>query len=470
MQSEQLRVVDAHPDPDLLTAFAEQSLTQRERQLVLAHLATCAECREVITLAGSATLEPELAAAAVGRPSSAKTGKAFWSWRPLRWTAAAATAAVVLSAVWLNRSERESLTQTQATPVAQAGQKNPAPSETAADQLISTSELPAGPQTVEKIPASNTTPVVRDDEQLRRKRAEPVPPRPVAPSQEVGVNAPTATVPTENKQEALDLVEGKGTRELATSGRSFAQLTQLQPGLAKAQAGAAPKASVGGTISLGNVAAPAKEEAASEKDKKSGTLAAQVAPAAIAPQSAPQSAMSYSRKPAEDLAPASPIAEGNLKQNATIPKDEQASASTPKLQKMASGQNAESDMPARSSLSDSVVIVNPWWRVTKQGQLEKSFDSGRTWQTVFDENIAKFRAVASLDAVVWAGGDSGDFWSSTNGGKTWRRGVPNVDGHSPKGQVTKIALPNPATVIITTDAGETWTSTNGGLNWTVKYE
>src|ERR1700691_6281016 len=41
----------AHPDADLLTAFAEQSLTATERDGVLAHLALCDDCREVASLA-----------------------------------------------------------------------------------------------------------------------------------------------------------------------------------------------------------------------------------------------------------------------------------------------------------------------------------------------------------------------------------------------------------------------------------
>ena len=40
-----------HPDPDLLTAFAEKSLDDRERVHVLQHLVECADCREVLSLA-----------------------------------------------------------------------------------------------------------------------------------------------------------------------------------------------------------------------------------------------------------------------------------------------------------------------------------------------------------------------------------------------------------------------------------
>src|SRR5271170_6588545 len=40
-----------HPDADLLTAFAEQSLSVSERESLLEHLAGCGDCREVVMLA-----------------------------------------------------------------------------------------------------------------------------------------------------------------------------------------------------------------------------------------------------------------------------------------------------------------------------------------------------------------------------------------------------------------------------------
>src|SRR5271166_4673553 len=49
---------EVHPSPDLLTAFAEHSLPNRESQRVTDHLARCADCREVVFLASSAVEEP----------------------------------------------------------------------------------------------------------------------------------------------------------------------------------------------------------------------------------------------------------------------------------------------------------------------------------------------------------------------------------------------------------------------------
>jgi len=44
-------VARAHPDADLLTAFAEQALSASEREEVLHHLALCGNCREVLSIA-----------------------------------------------------------------------------------------------------------------------------------------------------------------------------------------------------------------------------------------------------------------------------------------------------------------------------------------------------------------------------------------------------------------------------------
>src|SRR5512143_3559963 len=102
-----------HPDADLLTAFAEQSLTERERSEIADHLARCAECREVMALAVP-EFEPAFADAAVAAVhartviappiiSAAKmsaTKRTTWLRSPvLRWGALAACVVVVGAAV-----------------------------------------------------------------------------------------------------------------------------------------------------------------------------------------------------------------------------------------------------------------------------------------------------------------------------------------------------------------------------------
>ncbi len=53
-----------HPDADSLNAFAEQALAGREREQIVAHLAACSRCREIVFLVQQANVEIEPAAAA----------------------------------------------------------------------------------------------------------------------------------------------------------------------------------------------------------------------------------------------------------------------------------------------------------------------------------------------------------------------------------------------------------------------
>ena len=60
-----------HPDENLLTAFAEQTLAPSERQNVLEHLSSCRHCRDVVFLAQQAAAEEETQAAPVADKSLA---------------------------------------------------------------------------------------------------------------------------------------------------------------------------------------------------------------------------------------------------------------------------------------------------------------------------------------------------------------------------------------------------------------
>jgi len=92
-----------HPDADLLSSFAEGSLLPRERESVLAHLALCIRCREVLSTATNAApelvAEAELELQAKPRPEPLLRPVRFplRSWLP--WVAAAACVLVAGSSV-----------------------------------------------------------------------------------------------------------------------------------------------------------------------------------------------------------------------------------------------------------------------------------------------------------------------------------------------------------------------------------
>jgi hypothetical protein len=92
------RVMSAHPEADVLAAFAENALLPLERATVVAHLADCADCRESLVLAFPADAEEK---SALPKP------RAAWRWSPAwNWAASMAVICIVVSAVWEFRGQR----------------------------------------------------------------------------------------------------------------------------------------------------------------------------------------------------------------------------------------------------------------------------------------------------------------------------------------------------------------------------
>jgi hypothetical protein len=82
-----------HPDADELTAFAERSLPEFERDFVLEHLARCGDCRDIVALALPAMEPVETAASRSPSPSPG----AWLTWPALRWGFVAAGIAAIAS-------------------------------------------------------------------------------------------------------------------------------------------------------------------------------------------------------------------------------------------------------------------------------------------------------------------------------------------------------------------------------------
>jgi hypothetical protein len=90
-----------HPDSDLLTAFSEGTLLERERQDVFAHLASCVECRELLSAATEAAPGPVRVPFLVQR--SAHPPLRAW----LPWVSVAAGILIICSAGLVYRQKQE---------------------------------------------------------------------------------------------------------------------------------------------------------------------------------------------------------------------------------------------------------------------------------------------------------------------------------------------------------------------------
>jgi len=94
--------LELHPDADSLNAFVEHALPEGERAGIVAHLADCARCREVVYLAQSAAVG-ELVAPAVATKAAQPEwlSSTFAKWR-MAWIPAAALAAVAAVVLWVH--------------------------------------------------------------------------------------------------------------------------------------------------------------------------------------------------------------------------------------------------------------------------------------------------------------------------------------------------------------------------------
>src|SRR5262249_39041715 len=103
-----------HPDANLISAFVERTMRERERVRIMKHLEQCRHCRQLVMLA---TPRVNFDATAVSTSRSSAYGfrpKTLLSSRALRWGTLAALGVVVASVI-LYRSPDRAVRQGQGT-------------------------------------------------------------------------------------------------------------------------------------------------------------------------------------------------------------------------------------------------------------------------------------------------------------------------------------------------------------------
>src|SRR6266568_3183119 len=269
----QITQSDIHPDTESLNAFVEQALPAAEREHILAHMATCSRCRQVVYLAqqaGVGPLEPAIATAPQAPPP-----RRPWlaSWR-VAWIPAAALAGLVGFAVlhhaW-RAPEQEQVARnvpSQPAPVAAPTQPEPAKSDKA-----------SAPATRDKAPAP------KDQEAKQKPQSPPVAaPSPLTASQQNSLGplgtgsgrggssyaglAPTARLDAPQKPSSL-------------GGPMAANQFQQQNANANQQQSPRQQLQSAGIIATG---ANRKEEAADKKETKIQTADAVAANAPVTTQ------------------------------------------------------------------------------------------------------------------------------------------------------------------------------------------
>ncbi len=428
-----------HPDANLLAAFAERALVAREREQVLAHLARCVDCRDVVALAA-----PALTATSVPMDTEAAHKVSWFAWPVLRWGALAACVVIVGTAVLVNRQELQMAKVSRVAEVAApASAAPPAAGYTASETDVAGTE--------EKAKAEEIT-----------KKAEPgrVQTRNLK-------TAPALTAPSGSS--ALFADKGARTLDLRKKDADESSPTASRPG-------AAGNAIVG------------------------GTLAQQPKPPAPVPAAAPAArddakSLAFEGRNVRNV-PTTPSANSTMQ---TVTANEvQVQAEAVAVENVAPGQAKREPGKAKQSVgagsgagvasygmvADTVTLhkevdglarasersrgaFSPAtrWTISSDGQLQHSIDSGKSWQPVVVADNATFRALSFNGPDVWVGGAAGLLYHSADSGGHWVKITPMASGAILVADISAIEFTDPRHGKLTTSKGEVWLTDDGGQTW-----
>ncbi len=416
---------NSHPGADLLTAFAERSLADRERGLVMEHLAACGDCREVITLA-----LPELEA--ISKNSVEKNhGLGWFVWPVLRWGALAAAVLVVASVGVLQYRHQR-------------------PERTVAAVRMQ-ERVPDPPKDVEStLPAASARQMEARKDLAQRSAPEPM-------------DAPQS----QNHKAFGRLTGGDQVAGIASGnagvigGDSRAKIASDQNATAAEQL----------NIPAKKFAPEIRQQLAKGRTSES----VEVQGAAGQVQTEAGAAHAAENQVAQNEADM-PLQGRNVTSldvvKAKDPVTTAAGAATSAAPVAAPG------IPLQTSPA-LMLRASPRWSISSAGVLQRSFDGGRTWENIIPNGAEKqqgpsaktalalpvFRAVSANGLEIWVGGSASVLFHSADGGNLWTRVAPTEGGTMLTGDIVGIEFSDAQHGNITTSAAESWSTSDSGQTW-----
>jgi hypothetical protein len=110
----------------------------------------------------------------------------------------------------------------------------------------------------------------------------------------------------------------------------------------------------------------------------------------------------------------------------------------------------------------------PRWTLTAEGTLERSLDSGTTWEVVAIPGPATLRALAANGLDIWVGGANGALYHSSDAGQHWTPVHPIINGEILSADIIGVEFTDLRHGALTTSAKETWTTSDAGQTWQKK--
>ena len=105
------------------------------------------------------------------------------------------------------------------------------------------------------------------------------------------------------------------------------------------------------------------------------------------------------------------------------------------------------------------------WQVTDAGNLQRSLDGGKSWESVSVGPAVRLRVVAANGFQVWAGGNGGALFHSGDSGAHFAAVKIHRKHVAVTGDIVSLTFTDARHGRIETADHDVWTTTDGGKSW-----
>jgi hypothetical protein len=126
---------------------------------------------------------------------------------------------------------------------------------------------------------------------------------------------------------------------------------------------------------------------------------------------------------------------------------------------------AQATMSSSAMAFEKAQKIEPRWTLTSDSTLERSFDSGNTWETVPLPGQARFHVLSAHGMDIWIGGSGGALYHSVDAGKNWVQVQPVAGGQPLTEDVIGMEFVDDDHGVLTTLTNQRWATEDCGQSW-----